>query len=254
MGLDEGLLQSARNGSATLRLYTWEGPWLSLGYGQGEDPLCLARCRLGGVGLVRRVTGGAAVLHGSDLTYALAAPSSALPEGLAAAYHLVSSALLEALRGVRVDAWRSVGPGLARSPGRRPFDCFLRPEAHEICAGPFPGRKLVGSAQRRVAGALLQHGSIRLTPDPPSAVAAAGLSHAAATSLSELGSSVGKEEIGSCLARALAGLLELPLETDEASPIERESALARMRSHSADPLAPPAALREVLSRGLSAGR
>jgi lipoyl(octanoyl) transferase len=252
MGLDEALLRSARAGAATLRLYTWDGPWLSLGYGQSADSLRVARCHAAGVGLVRRATGGAAVLHGSDLTYAVAAPASALPPGLAGAYRLVSAALVEALRGVGVDAWRSVAQR-ARAP-ERPFDCFLEPAADEICAGPLPNRKLVGSAQRRVGGALLQHGSIRLAPDPPSTVSAAGLSLGAATSLGELGCSADKEEVGRRLARALAGLLGLPLEADETSPAERECALARMRSHSSDPLALPAPLGELPSRGLSAGR
>jgi len=253
MGLDEALLRSARAGAATLRLYTWDGPWLSFGYGQGADPLRVARCQAAGVGLVRRATGGAAVLHGGDLTYAVAAPASALPPGLAAAYRLVSGALIEALRGVGVDAWRSVRSELTRAP-ERPFDCFLEPAADEICAGPIPNRKLVGSAQRRVGGALLQHGSIRLAPDPPSTVLAAGLSLGAATSLGELGCSADVEQIGSGLARTLASLLGLPLEVDEASPAERQCALARMRSHSSDPLALPAPLGELPSRGLSAGR
>lgn len=253
MGLDEGLLRSSCAGVVTLRLYTWDGPWLSLGYGQRADLLLFERCRAAGVGLVRRATGGAAVLHGSDLTYAVAAPAGELPPGLAGTYRLVSAALVEVLLAVGVDAWRSAGSPAARAPGR-PFDCFLEPGADEICAGPLPNRKLVGSAQRRLGGAVLQHGSMRLAADPPSAVRAAGLSHRTATSLTELGCSAGKEEIGNRLARALAERLGLPLEPDEASPAEREYALARMRSHSSDPLAPPAPLAELPSRGLSAGR
>jgi len=253
MGLDEALLRSSHAGTVTLRLYAWEGPWLSLGYAQSADPLRVEHCRAASVGLVRRATGGAAVLHGSDLTYAVAAPASVLPAGLLGAYHLVAGALIAVLRSVGVDARRSLARPRAGATARV-FDCFLQPAADEICAGPPPGRKLVGSAQRRVGGAVLQHGSIRLSPDPPAAVQAAGLSRGAATSLTELGCFAGKEEIGSRLAQELAQRLGLPFEPDEASPQEREYALARMRSHSSDPLALPAPLAELLSRGLSAGR
>ncbi len=253
MGLDEALLRSACAGTVTLRLYTWAGPWLSLGYGQSAKAVRLERCRAAGVGLVRRATGGAAVLHGSDLTYTVAAPANELPPGLAGTYRLVSGVLVEVLRDLGVDAWCSPASRLAGTP-KRAFDCFLQPAADEICAGPLPQRKLVGSAQRRVGGAVLQHGSIRLTPDPPSVLWAAGLSLRAATSLEELGCFADIEDIGTRLARTLAARLGLPLELDEATPAEREYALARMRSHSSDPLAPPATLGALPSRGLPAGR
>jgi len=241
MGIDEALLRSACAGTVTLRLYTWEGSWLSLGYGQRTNPLQVERCRAAGVGLVRRATGGAAVLHGSDLTYAVAAPAEDLPPSLAGAYRLVSGALLEALQTVGVDACRSSGSARARDRAR-PFDCFLEPAAEEICAASYPQRKLVGSAQRRAGGGVLQHGSIRLAPDSPTTISAAGLSHEAATSLAELGCSADKEEIGSRLAQALAQRLRLSIERDEVSPPEREYALARVRSHSSDPLALAATL------------
>jgi lipoate-protein ligase A len=253
MGLDEALLRSACAGATTLRLYTWRGPWVSLGFGQRADPLRVERCRAEGVGLIRRATGGAAVLHGSDLTYAVAAPAGALPPGLVGTYRLVSDALVEALRGLGVDAWRNPG-SQGKGGSARPFDCFLEPAPDEICADPPRNRKLVGSAQRRAGGAVLQHGSIRLTPDPPSAVWAAGLAHRHATSLDELGCSADRQEIGSRVARALAQRLGLPLAPDEASPEESEYALARMRSHASDPLAPPAPLGELPSRGLPTGR
>ena len=77
MGVDEALLASAVAGRATLRLYSWDGPWLSLGYGQPSRGDLRSACLEAGVGMVRRVTGGRAVLHGSDLTYAIAAPEEA---------------------------------------------------------------------------------------------------------------------------------------------------------------------------------
>ena len=186
MGVDEALLATARElRRATLRLYGWSGPWLSLGYGQKPSPARETACRAAGVGVVRRVTGGLAVLHGADLTYAVAAPEDALPPGLAGSYGLVADALCEAFARLGVAVDRTGAGGAAAGGGaRRGFDCFAEPAADELLAG---GRKLAGSAQRRAGGAVLQHGSIRLAPDPPEAAAAAGLDPARATSLAELG-------------------------------------------------------------------
>ena len=70
MGVDEALLASAvRAGTTSLRLYGWAGPWLSLGYAQPLEPEHARQLEAAGVGWVRRVTGGRAVLHGADLTY-----------------------------------------------------------------------------------------------------------------------------------------------------------------------------------------
>ena len=78
MGVDEALLASAvHTGRPSLRFYRWQGPWLSLGYGQSLSEVRAERCRAAGVGWVRRVTGGLAVLHGADLTYTVAAPEAA---------------------------------------------------------------------------------------------------------------------------------------------------------------------------------
>lgn len=168
MGVDEALLLTAvETGTPTLRFYTWQGPWLSVGYAQRVGAAERARLSAAGVGLVRRVTGGRAVLHGQDLTYAIAAPEGVLPEGVRESYRAVADALLEALATLGVPVRRS-GPE-ARAPGAGVFDCFVQPAADEICLA---GRKLSGSAQRRVTGGFLQHGSIRLAPDPAAAVAA----------------------------------------------------------------------------------
>jgi lipoate-protein ligase A len=200
MGIDEAMLASAvQTGRPTLRFYRWQGPWLSLGYGQILDPMRIEACRRAGVGVVRRVTGGRAVLHGNDLTYALAAREGQLPAGLMASYELVAEILISALQSLGVEA--VAGPFSCRrenfqhrfqndskaavgrsKPGE--FDCFAQPASREICVG---GQKLAGSAQRRAKGGILQHGSIRVTPDPLEARRASSLSGAGATSLAELG-------------------------------------------------------------------
>lgn len=223
MAVDRALLASAMEGSTpTLRFYTWQGPWLSLGDGQPCPPKRLAACRSAGVGVVRRPTGGRAVLHGGDLTYALAASEDFFPVGLTASYRLVADALLEAMRSLGVSVQRS-GPA-SSGPGAS-FDCFARPAPDELCSG---GRKLAGSAQRRSAGGVLQHGSIRVYPDPPAALAAVNQGRWAATSLRELGIGASIESIRGRCTEALAAALGARFEIGHLAPAER----AWMQRHS----------------------
>jgi len=206
MRLDAMLLeQAAQRGRCTLRLYEWRGPWLSLGYGQPASPERLALCEAAAVGVVRRMTGGGAVLHGCDLTYSVAAPEDALPEGLAGSYRWIGAILVEALGSLGLQVSRSAGA----ERSRREFDCFAAPAVDEICVA---GRKLVGSAQRRSGGALLQHGSIRLRPDPATARVASGLAAlGTGTSLSEEGANVDARQLREALISAFEARLGQPL-------------------------------------------
>jgi lipoate-protein ligase A len=206
MGVDEALLATARDtGRATLRLYGWRGPWLSLGYGQRLSPARAEACRAAGVGLVRRVTGGLAVLHGADLTYAVAAPADALPPGLQGSYGLVADALCEAFARLGIGVERTAARAEPGASGPRAgFDCFAVPAADELLAG---GRKLAGSAQRRAGGAVLQHGSVRLAPDPPAAAAAAGLDPARATSVAELGGNPDRDAVAKAVRAGFEAVL-----------------------------------------------
>jgi lipoate-protein ligase A len=221
MGVDEALLASAIVGVATLRFYAWEGSWLSLGYSQRLDPQRTIRCAAAGVGIVRRVTGGGAVLHGGDLTYCLTAPEGLLPEGLRGSYRLVADALIAGLRSLGVAAVRTAAPPGASSG----FDCFTVSAEDEICVA---GRKLVGSAQRRARGGVLQHGSIRLAPDPLEATRAVGFAPGAATSLTELGMRVRREEVEEALTLAFRTALGTPLKESALSASERRSAERRV--------------------------
>jgi lipoate-protein ligase A len=227
MGVDEALLASAIAGAATLRFYRWEGPWLSLGYSQRLDARRIASCAEAGVGIVRRVTGGGAVLHGGDLTYCLTAPEAALPGGLRGSYRLVADALIAGLRSLGVTAGRTAAPSSAGvSTG---FDCFAVSAEDEICV---TGRKLVGSAQRRGRGGVLQHGSIRLAPDPLEVIRAAGLAPGVATSLAELGMRVPREEVQEALTMAFRSALGTSLQESVLSGGERLSAERRVEIHS----------------------
>jgi lipoate-protein ligase A len=234
MGVDEALLATAiRSGTPTLRFYGWAGPWLSLGFAQALGEREAARLEAAGVGWVRRVTGGRAVLHGADLTYSIAAREDGLGSGVRASYAVVADALLEALRSLGVAAERSA-PG-ARAPGRAVFDCFVQPAADEFCLA---GRKLAGSAQRRVGGALLQHGSIRLAADPRDAARAASPDAAgpAGTSLAEAGFRVPRAALERALTAALGAALGARFEPGRLLSSERASAAGRgvepqMRRH-----------------------
>lgn len=156
MAVDEALLLCAAEQGVTLRLYTWRRPALSLGY-RRTLPVPETRLSTLGVDGVRRVTGGGAVLHAGDLTYAVAAPRGLpeLPDDLEGSHARIREAVLAGLRSLGLDARPSLG-----TPTAERLDlCFAGSTASEI---QLAARKLVGSAQRRTSPAFLQHGSIRL--------------------------------------------------------------------------------------------
>ncbi len=161
LALDDAIFRSVRErlSPPTLRLYAWSRPTLSLGYAQDRDrEVDLERCRRAGVEVLRRASGGRAVLHDRELTYSVAAPAGVarFGSGLEAAYRAVSAGIVAGLRLLGVPAACAPAPrapaGAARPPG-----CFAAAARHEVTVH---GRKLVGSAQRRRDGAFLQHGSI----------------------------------------------------------------------------------------------
>lgn len=223
MGVDEALLDTAlREGRPSVRFYSWQGPWLSLGYGQPES-LEGESERLG-VGVVRRSTGGRAVLHGGDLTYAVAAPASLLPDGLRPTYGLIAAAVAAALHELGIEVERVADP--PPTPIDTEFDCFAAPAADELCV---LGRKLVGSAQRRVSGGVLQHGSIRVQPDPRELRAGLGLGNEVSTSLSELRCAAGLDALRRACVRSFGQALDARFEPGGLG--DRELLLARSRGH-----------------------
>jgi lipoate-protein ligase A len=247
MGVDEALLATAAaGGPPSLRLYAWDGPWLSLGYAQRLGKAREESCRRAGVGIVRRTTGGRAVLHGADLSYAVAAPEALLPQSLEASYACIALGLQRALGAIGVAVEGASRP--ARGGAAVGFDCFAEPVQHELCAG---GLKLVGSAQRRAHGAVLQHGSIRLGPDPAMAASAVGVEAAAATSLLELGCAASPDALREALSNALSAVLEAELVGGTLSPAEVAS--ARRRGVAGGRIPNPIT-RGDSSRGLYAGR
>jgi len=164
MAFDEALMARARRtGEHVLRVYGWSSPTLSLGRNQHANGIYLVdELERRGIGVVRRPTGGRALLHYREVTYSVTAPCAA-DSGLAAEYgriNLLLGSALEAL-GVRV----AVAAPASRSAPPSATPCFAEPARGELT---FDGRKLVGSAQWRHDGALLQHGSILVDDDQAS--------------------------------------------------------------------------------------
>lgn len=159
MAVDEALMEAARSGSLVLRLYGWDPPCLSLGRNQearGRYDRDAARER--GIEIVRRPTGGRAVYHHHELTYAVTAPATRWG-GLRESYRQINRALLRGLAALGADVGEASEAPEGGSPRPGTRACFRDPLPGEIVA---LGRKLVGSAQWRNRGALLQHGSILL--------------------------------------------------------------------------------------------
>ena len=164
MAVDEVLLEGVAAGAATptLRFYQWRPACLSLGYFQSYDVVDLDGCAALSIDVVRRPTGGRAILHDRELTYSVALPASVLGHdgGVLPSYYRLSLALQDGLRRLGVPA--TLAPEAAASgPTVHGPVCFDRPSAHEIL---LEGRKLVGSAQMRRGGGILQHGSILIEP------------------------------------------------------------------------------------------
>jgi lipoate-protein ligase A len=178
MRIDEALLDEVvQSGNAFLRLYRWDPPTLSIGRNQPIPPL--------DVPVVRRPTGGQAVWHEHEVTYAVAAPI-ALFGSLRHAYEQIHQRLADALQSLGVDARLARRPLVP--PAMRHPSCFASAVGGEIVVG---GKKLVGSAQRRRRDALLQHGSILLEGSQQPIVADGGETTLAAV----LGRPVSFEEV-----------------------------------------------------------
>ena len=163
MAIDGAVLESVANGLQlpTLRLYGWRPMCLSLGYGQRTRDADLGRLQAHGWHLLRRPTGGKAILHGDELTYSLSLP---LTHPLAAAnviesYRRISRGLLQTLRNLGLSAVseHQVHQGQIQGPV-----CFDISSPYEITVNQ---RKIIGSAQLRRRGGLLQHGTIPLSGD-----------------------------------------------------------------------------------------
>jgi lipoate-protein ligase A len=163
MALDEALLACVSRGASppTVRVFGWLPPTVSIGHSQSPDTeIDLDACARAGVGVVRRPTGGRAVFHAGELTYSVVGASGTAPLGatIMEAYRAIGEALVASLAALGVAACleeTGTDPGIRRGGASPP--CFVSSGRFEVVVD---GRKLVGSAQRRVGSGVLQHGSL----------------------------------------------------------------------------------------------
>ncbi|HJO03125.1 MAG TPA: hypothetical protein QGG47_04030 [Acidobacteriota bacterium] len=232
MAVDDSLLEGSSAHEYTMRWYAWARPTVSLGYAQrwreGFDPCFAGRF---GVDLVRRRTGGRAVLHADELTYALTGPAARGPfaGGVLPTYQVIAEGLVVGLRRLGADVC------LERARGRRdraaPGACFAARALHEVVGD---GRKLLGSAQRRAAGRVLQHGSLPLGPPDPRLWGVLGSTGAGAARDSVglyelLVGRPGRRAIASTLSQAVAEALTLTPMMGALSRAERVAAVRHLK-------------------------
>jgi lipoate-protein ligase A len=168
MAVDEAIMRARAEGLVppTLRLYRWHPPAVSLGRFQALDArLDTHAIHARGYGLVRRPTGGRAILHADELTYSVVVRERDLEggEALMSSYREISRGIETGLAYLGVQA--TAGRGEASGGGSEralPTICFAKAARCDLVA---EGRKIVGSAQTRSRGVILQHGSIPLTLD-----------------------------------------------------------------------------------------
>ncbi len=170
MAIDEAIFLSCQEqkSPSTIRIYGWTPPAVSLGYFQkAENAVDLEACRRRGVDVVRRLSGGRAVLHHKELTYSVICREGTPPLGSSVleTYKTISECLIISLRGLGMDvqwvASREKHP--ASQETDKTASCFSSPSWYEITV---EGKKICGSAQKRGDGVLLQHGSLLIDYDP----------------------------------------------------------------------------------------
>ena len=163
MAIDDYLFQSLREYPKTyLRFYRWEKPTVSLGCSQRILKVAdLNYCQKNGIDIVRRMTGGKLVLHYKEVTYSLCSSDTAtFPPTVAESYKLVSEGLIRGLEKMGLKACLADSPPDFYAKGNLP--CFSYPARNEI---EVMGKKIIGSAQKRVGSKFIQHGSIPLGKD-----------------------------------------------------------------------------------------
>jgi lipoate-protein ligase A len=165
MAVDESILEHIYRGESkpTLRLYSWNPPCLSLGHAQPFADVDMERLKSRGWEVVRRATGGRAILHTDELTYSVTGREDdpVLVGGILESYNRIAQALMYAVRelGLPVEMKERVAQPATKNSN--PV-CFEAPATYEITVN---GKKLIGSAQARKKEGVLQHGSLPLTGD-----------------------------------------------------------------------------------------
>ena len=232
MAIDEAILLAVAKGLVppTLRLYAWEPPCLSLGQAQSCSQVNWEACVARGYTVVRRPTGGRAILHTDELTYSVTAPETEprLEGGIVASYRRLSEGLLEGLRLMHVPGIEAHHPEAEKAPTSTASQgpvCFEEPSTYEITVA---GKKLIGSAQVRREGVVLQHGTLPLVGDiaricdvltpPPNP---ARVRARASTVQGVLGRAVSFDEAAEAIAQGFASALNVEWAPGDLASAER---------------------------------
>ena len=223
MALDEALMTRAvESGEWVLRVYSWASPTVSLGRNQtARGRYDLRRVRERGLAVVRRPTGGRAILHHREITYSVTAPVAGAGD-LRESYGRINRLLLDGLRRLGVAAAVAHPESRAAAPGMAP--CFDEPAAGELT---LDGRKLAGSAQWRSDGALLQHGSILVADDQSSLAELAIGGQSAVPVPATLTAALGHPPSPEALADALAAAVRATEDPDASDLVLEDSIRAR---------------------------
>ncbi|MCY4093081.1 MAG: biotin/lipoate A/B protein ligase family protein [Caldilineaceae bacterium] len=251
MAVDEAIAEAAADGAVppSLRFYRWHLPTVSLGRHQKAADVDEAQLATRGYDLVRRTTGGRAILHTDELTYSVAGPVTdpLMAGGVMDAYLRFSNALLSGLEVLGLVANKA--GARTRTPRDLSAVCFEAPSAYEITAG---GLKLMGSAQSRRKGYVLQHGSLPLWGDITRLVDVLAVSPAEkerlrhqlprlATTLAEAlevphdSESLAFQRVAAAMAEGFASALEIDLQPGTISARELRRSAELIRTRFADP-------------------
>jgi len=166
MAVDEAMFElfAAEGGPAAVRFYRWLPPAVSLGYAQAiEREIDLRQCASLGIDVVRRPTGGRAVLHDHEVTYSvvIGGDDHRVSSGVLAAYLTISQAMIRGLSYLGISAeLLPLRRGVLLPSDQASLVCFATPSSYAVAVG---GRKIIGSAQRRAHDVIMQHGSIPLS-------------------------------------------------------------------------------------------
>lgn len=247
MAVDEAILEHVARGEArpTLRLYGWKPPCLSLGRSQPFSDVDPAALKKNGWQVVRRITGGRAILHTDEITYAIIAPANHphMRGSLLESYQHLAQGLMKALTILGANVAMNeekLDPVAQKNPV-----CFETPSTYEITVD---GKKLIGSAQARLKEGVLQHGSLPLTgnlarvtqalsfPEAESRqIAAEKLLARASTLESALGRAVAWGAASQAFVRGFEAALDIQLERGELSPAELDRAANLVKEKYARP-------------------
>lgn len=238
MALDEAILESVIAGSQppTLRLYTWQPACLSLGHAQPAGQVDLPALQSLGWDLVRRPTGGRAILHTDELTYSICAhqDSPLMFGSILESYRRISVALIEGLNNLGIQAKADSRYAVPDGATPNAAVCFEVPSNYEITA---EGKKIIGSAQARRSQGVLQHGSFplfgdlaRITDvlyfddDEHRKQARQRLLAHAATAESFLGDAPGWDQAVQAMVQAFTSVVNIDLQPSEPSLVEIQRA------------------------------